>query len=284
MIKNKKEQTEFSYHQELGGLEVVNAHYFHKNFSRHSHEGYAISVIDKGVQRFYRSGCDHFAPEHSIIFVNADDVHNGQSATENGWSYHGMYPLESQFNKLAADLDLGQNFAPYFPNAVVSDPLLATQMRQMFILLANSDNSLVRETAVYGVMSQLMLRHGKHRINIKTFRQYHQGLDRVKQFIHDHLADNISLETLASIGGSSPFYLVRQFQKKFGLPPHAYQIQQRLQQGKILLRQGFTVASVAVEVGFHDQSHFHRHFKRALGFTPGYYARQIMGKNSYQAR
>jgi len=275
MQEKIKEQTRFSYHQELGGLEVVDAHYYHKNFSRHSHEGYAISVIDKGVQRFYRSGSDHFAPQHSIIFVNADDVHNGQSATDTGWSYHGMYPLESQFSKLAADLGLGNNFAPYFPNAVVSDPRLAAQMRQMFSLLASSDNTLLRETLVYGVMSQLMIKHGKRPLAVKDYRQDNPGLSRVQTFIHDHLSENISLETLALLAGNSPYHLVRQFQKKFGLPPHAYQIQQRLQRGKTLLRQGLKVAAVASEVGFFDQSHFHRHFKKAMGFTPGYYARAI---------
>ncbi|WP_281560349.1 AraC family transcriptional regulator [Thalassomonas sp. RHCl1] len=275
MQEKTKEQTRFSYHRELGGLEVVDAHYYRKNFSRHSHEGYTINVIDKGVQKFYYSGCEHFAPEHSIIFVNADEIHNGQSATDTGWSYHGMSPLESQFSKLAADLGLGPNFAPYFPNAVVNDPHLAGQMRQMFSLLASSDNSLLRETLVYGVMSQLMIKHGKRRIDLRNYRQDHVGLDRVKAFIHDHLSENISLETLALLAGNSPFYLVRQFQKKFGLPPHAYQIQQRLKKGKALLRQGMKVAAVASEVGFHDQSHFHRHFKRAMGFTPGYYAREV---------
>ncbi|WDE12151.1 AraC family transcriptional regulator [Thalassomonas haliotis] len=275
MQEKTKEQTRFSYHPELGGLEVVDARYYHKNFSRHSHEGYTINVIDKGVQKFYYAGCEHFAPEHSIIFVNADEIHNGQSATDSGWSYHGMSPLESQFNKLAADLGLGHNFAPYFPNAVVNDPCLAGQMRQMFSQLAESDNSLLRETLVYGVMSQLMIKYGKRAIDIRDYRQDHSGLSRVQAFIHEHLSENINLETLALLAGNSPFHLLRQFQKKFGLPPHAYQVQQRLQRGKALLRQGLKVAEVASEVGFHDQSHFHRHFKKAMGFTPGYYAREV---------
>ncbi|NQY37747.1 MAG: AraC family transcriptional regulator [Alteromonadaceae bacterium] len=68
---------------------------------------------------------------------------------------------------------------------------------------------------------------------------------------------------------------IRQFQKQYGLPPHAYQIQQRLHKGRVLLTNGLSVANVAVELGFHDQSHFHRHFKKAVGVAPGGYAKQV---------
>ena len=73
-----KAQTNYQFHNEFGGLEVVSASYQNYNFSKHSHEGYAINVIEKGAQRFLRSGQHYIAPEHSIIFVNADDVHTGR--------------------------------------------------------------------------------------------------------------------------------------------------------------------------------------------------------------
>lgn len=273
----KQEQTRFQLHQELGGLEVVAANYHHKTFAKHSHEGYAINLIEQGVQRFYRSGQDHFAPQNSIIFVNPDDVHNGQSATPGLWSYQGMYPLASIFTQLSADLGLGHNFAPYFPNAVVNDAQLANELRQMYQVLNNSTNTLLRETLLYGVLTRLMLKHGKRPIEIKNSQQDKQHLDWVSQYIHDNLSQNISLESLALLADLSPFHLIRQFGRRFGLPPHAYQIQQRLHQAKALLKLGHKVASVAQDLGFHDQSHFHRHFVKAMGLTPGVYARQVSG-------
>jgi AraC-like DNA-binding protein len=275
-----KEKTKLQLHQELGGLEVVDASYQHKTFSKHSHEGYAINLIEQGVQKFYRSGSEHFAPTHSIILVNPDDVHTGQSATPGIWSYQGMYPLASAFTKLAADLGLGSNFAPYFPHAVVDDAQLAAELRQLYQVLNNSTNTLLRETLLYAVLTRLMLKHGKRRLAIKSQRQDLQHLDRVRQFIHDNLSQNISLESLAILADLSPFHLIRQFQQSYGLPPHAYQIQQRLHQAKVMLRLGHTVANVAIDLGFHDQSHLHRHFIKAMGLTPGYYARQVTHRHN----
>ena len=271
-----KEQTSFQYCQELGGLEVVNANYHHKNFSRHTHESYTIAVIERGVQRFFRSGQEHYAPQASFIFVNADDVHNGQAATAGGWSYRAIYPLEHQFKKLADDLGLASNFAPYFPKAVVDDPQMAMELQQLFGVLHYSDNSLYRETMLNGVMTRLMLKHSISRPNAKDIRLHKKPLALVKQYIHDNLFNNISLESLATLSGLSSYYLVRQFQKNFGLPPHAYQIQARLHKSKTLLKQGISVSHVAVELGFHDQSHFHRHFVKANGVSPGNYAHHVL--------
>ncbi len=255
---------------------MVDAAFHNKNFSKHSHEGYCINVIEKGTQRFLSSGKNYIAPENSIILVNADHIHTGQSATDQGWSYRGIAPLGSQFTKLADDLGTKYQFEPYFPSSVVNDPVMANELRQLFNVLATSDNTLLRETILYGVLTRLMLKHGKCRTTTAVDQSNIRSLNLVQEYIHARLEQNISLEELAALSCFSPFYLVRQFQKQFGLPPHAYQIQQRLQKSKSLLRAGKSITDVAVELGFHDQSHFHRHFVRANGFSPGHYARNII--------
>jgi AraC-like DNA-binding protein len=270
-----KEQAKFKIHQELNGIEMVEANYHRHNFSKHSHETYTINIIEKGCQRFLSAGKNFVAPQCSIIFVNADEVHTGQSGTQHGWSYRGISPSESQFNKLANDIGFAQNFAPYFTNAVVEDKQMANELYTLFNTLNHSDNSLLRESMLYGVLTRLMLKHGNNTKQVKKQHTSIHKLSWVQQYIHEHLEENISLEKLASIIDFTPFHLVRQFQKHYGFPPHAYQIQQRLQQSKKLLKQGHQVAQVANLTGFYDQSHFHRHFKRANGITPSQYARQV---------
>lgn len=57
------------------------------------------------------------------------------------------------------------------------------------------------------------------------------------------------------------------------MPPHAYQINVRLDRAKDLLLRGWPISEVAREAGFYDQSHFTRYFKRLVGVTPGSYAK-----------
>ncbi|KJY84475.1 AraC family transcriptional regulator [Vibrio galatheae] len=278
MAKSNKESANFRLASELGGLELLDAKYTHQNFSRHSHEGYTIGVIEKGAQRFYRTGGNHIAPQDSIILVNADEVHNGQTATEGGWEYKAMYPLPEQFAQLTEGLSSGHS-VPYFPEPVVYDPEMAQQLRLVFDTLAQSDNKLLRETLIYGTLVKLISRHSKSKQSWEPHTRSQRQLLLVKEFLDDFPQADVSLEDLSKLAGLSPYYLTRSFQKEFGLPPHAYQIQAKLRVAKQLLRKGMKISDVAQETGFHDQSHFHRHFKRALGVTP----KQFVG-NTYDSK
>lgn len=274
-MSKTKENANFHYHQELGGLEMVDAHYHNRNFARHCHETYTISLIEKGVQRFYRSGGEHFAPQHAIILVNADDVHTGQTATENGWSYRALYPLESHFQQIALASGIGPNFAPYFQQAVIFDEKLSMQLREVLDCLTLEQNLLLRESVVINFLQNLMIKHGSKKPLSFKYPNHHLGLEQAKDYLQDNLLEDVSLSELSCVSGLSSSHLVRAFKKLFGLTPHAYQIQHRLIKGKALLKQGMSVAQSSIELGFHDQSHFHRHFVKSIGVTPGCYATAI---------
>ncbi len=253
------------------GFEIVEAQYRTHAFNRHVHEGYTIGVIDTGAQRFYRTGAQHVAGPNTLILVNADDVHTGQAETEGGWAYRAMYPLADHFERVCAGVFANDSGVPYFPNAVIEDARLAAQLRLFFDVVKTETNPLLVDSVLYSFMSNLVIRQSKRRKAPKTLETGRLRLKWVQEYLLDHLDENPSLEQLAAIAGLSPFHLVRQFKKVFGLPPHAFQIQARIKRAKQLLRQGMSPVQVAVTCGFHDQSHFTHHFKRCMGITPARY-------------
>jgi HD-GYP domain-containing protein (c-di-GMP phosphodiesterase class II) len=92
----------------------------------------------------------------------------------------------------------------------------------------------------------------------------------LRDYISDRLAQHISLSELATSVGLSVSYFTRLFKQSFGLAPHRYLITCRVERAKSLLLQGdLTLAEVAHAVGFADQSHLNRHFKRLMGISPG---------------
>lgn len=94
-------------------------------------------------------------------------------------------------------------------------------------------------------------------------------LQHVLTYIDGVLDQRLSLADLADVAGLSPTYLIRQFKKTTGLTPHQYLIQRRVERARALLIKGnSTIAEVAWAVGFTDQSHLDRHFKRLLGVSP----------------
>jgi transcriptional regulator GlxA family with amidase domain len=95
------------------------------------------------------------------------------------------------------------------------------------------------------------------------------SLHRVLTYIHEHLPGDLSLATVAAIAHLSPYHFTRLFKQAMGETLHQYVIRQRVEAAQHLLQhESLTLAEVATQVGFVDQSHLGRHFKRLLGVTP----------------
>ena len=73
----------------------------------------------------------------------------------------------------------------------------------------------------------------------------------------------------------NPTYLIKNFAKHFGLPPHKYVTGRRIDLARRAILAGRELADVAVDVGFHDQSHLSRHFVKHVGAPPGKYSLNV---------
>ncbi len=94
------------------------------------------------------------------------------------------------------------------------------------------------------------------------------AIRRVREFLHEHYDDSIQLDDLAVVAGLSKYHLSRMFQREIGVPMHRYQTLVRLAKSRELLLGGASVCDTAMQLGFHDQSHFHKAFVRTYGLTP----------------
>ena len=99
------------------------------------------------------------------------------------------------------------------------------------------------------------------------------ALRAVEEYIDAHLDQNFALADLAAVAHLSEFHFARLFKQTTGLPPHQFVIHQRVERAKRLITaRQLSLAQVAVEVGFSDQSQLNRHFKRLVGVTPSRFA------------
>lgn len=94
-------------------------------------------------------------------------------------------------------------------------------------------------------------------------------LRAVTDFIAAHLNQTLRVDDLARVACLSPSHFMRCFRHSTGLSPHRYLIRRRVERADELLRSGnVRVSEAAHEVGFCDQSHLDRHFRRRFGFSP----------------
>ena len=96
----------------------------------------------------------------------------------------------------------------------------------------------------------------------------------VTAFIEDHLAESISLTSLAQLVRLSPFHFCRAFKQSFGLPPPRYHVARRIERAKALLvESAMSVTEIGYEIGFSETSAFSATFRKLTGTTPTAYTR-----------
>jgi len=269
----------FWRNKELGTIELLQVKKFNYSFSRHIHKGFAIGVIEQGAEVFSYKGDKYSAPAGSIVAINPEEVHTGQAAHEMGCSYRVMYADACLLQKIASEIDETKKNIPFFEYPVIRDNQLAQLICELHSILGDSASRLEQESRLEWILGQLILRHANRSYQFQDLDRENWRVKQIKEFLEEHYIEDVSLRYLSYLIGLSPFYLTRLFQKKVGLPPHAYLTQVRVMAAKKLLASGYPIARTAYDTGFVDQSHFTKKFKRLVGVTPGQY---ICGSNNIQ--
>ncbi|MEM8949717.1 MAG: AraC family transcriptional regulator [Pseudomonadota bacterium] len=131
----------------------------------------------------------------------------------------------------------------------------------------NKGGTLYRETMHRALAVQLtnMLQSAGDKVrSIEDVR-----LRRVVDYIHDNLAEDLTLEAMSNLAAMSGFHFSRAFKAATGKSPLQYVIAERIALAKVLLKTtGLTVSEICFRTGYNDLSRFGQHFKRATGTTP----------------
>ena len=193
-------------------------------------------------------------PAGCVALVNPGEVHIGKATTALGWTYRMFYPEASVLQAVASELFDRPVDIPFFSYPILYDDALFHLIRRMHTALEDPCTSqLERETLLIQALAHLIRWHADDRPTLGQIPREQVLMRQVRDFLAGNLHQNVSLQALADQVGLSRSYLVRGFRKIYGLPPHAYQTQVRIEYAKKLLLAGLPIAEVALEAGFVDQ-------------------------------
>jgi AraC-like DNA-binding protein len=256
----------------IQGIEILQAALVKHIFCKHMHEAYTIGINYSGQGSFMCRGETHHAYTGGVNLLNPGEVHTGQAESEMGWGYRAIYFEVPLVKAIVSKLGWSETQLPYFSATIVRDDSVRRLLCQLIGALESCFiDRLELDFLMLGFFAELFSRYSKNKNKATKIGTEKTSVIKAMDYLHDHYKSDISIDELAKFINLSPFYLMRVFQRELGIAPYGYLLNVRLMKAKEALTGIKTIAEVAVENGFYDQSHFTKSFKRVFGVTPGQY-------------
>jgi AraC family transcriptional regulator len=220
------------------------------------------------LRQFFKTpGTVSFFPSGEHRFTR---LHTGKG----GSSTDLLLALDPLFvSKSATKLELDLDRIELIQQRRKGDPVLRHLALAMQHGIRNGDMTdlLYCEALSTALTFHLLREYGGVRApgNPSSGRLSREKLDRALAYVKERLNTSLTVSEIAQVVGLSPHHFVRSFKASTGQSPHQYVIELRVRKAKDLLATGnFSIGEVAYQVGFVDQSHLTRHFKRIFGLPP----------------
>ena len=234
------------------------------------HETYSVCASNDYGQSWAYRGRVHSSSRPSAMVMEPGEFHRTLSMPK-GVSFTVLNIPLDEVERTAREC--GLHATPHLRHAVTEDTGLTTAVLALGDAIERGVSTpLALETMRTRILGYL-LNQAEQAPSTLPARREQRAVARAKSYLQEYFAMPVTLDELSKIAELDRYRLVRAFTRDVGLPPHAYQIHLRIERSRHLLWSGLTGVQIASQLGFVDQSHFIRHFKRIMRATPRQYRR-----------
>ncbi|MFJ4880549.1 helix-turn-helix domain-containing protein [Streptomyces sp. NPDC088745] len=247
-----------------GVVEVFHAHFTEHAYPMHVHDSWTLLIVDDGAVRYDLDRFRRGTPGDTVSLLPPHVPHNGSPATAHGFRKRVLYLDSTQLDDslIGAAVD----------GPDLTDPRLRARVGQLHAALAHPGDFFEAESRLALVRERLHF-HLRPRLLHSGPVPGRRVARDLRELLDARLHQGVTLDEAAGLVHAHPTHLIRAFSSAYGIAPHQYLVSRRVDHARRLLLDGRPPGEVATAVGFYDQSHLTRHFKRVVGTTPGRYAK-----------
>lgn len=236
----------------------------------HLHDELSVVLVEKGNFVIELFGRSYIQNEKSILVIPAKVVHKCIPVDLNNWNIRMIYIDTTWIEKI---FDIPSTEVKFMYKEL--DNISYNKIRRIFSVIESFDKSVKSESEMLELISSILFFPREKYKEISNTIQQIKVLNIIKEFIEVNYLKDLMLQDFVNVSGLSKYYIIRQFEKKYGTSPHQYLTSLRINHARKIMRRSKNISGIAVETGFYDQAHFTKTFKEYTGITPKAYLKNI---------
>lgn len=241
-----------------------------KNFATHSHSGFNIVAIESSsIEIVYHNQGKQILQPMQLALFNPNHVHLTKNLSNSPIGYYSLMLDKCWCIKIQNKIFDNREFIELSPT-IINDSTLNQKFTLLYNSLQNSDNL---ENRVKEFATTLFQNYCTPASAENSSKSRKNQLQEIENHIRKNIEESLNIDEIAKTTGYSTAHLNRLFKEEYGLTLHAFLIDQRIHKAKELLSKNrhLSLTEIAYSVGFYDQSHFIRNFKKAYSLSPKAY-------------
>ena len=228
-------------------------------------------IVIKGSMEIEITNKKYFVKENSILIINPFEMHKCNNILSNNIEYYIIAIDLNWFKSIQKNI---LNIIFFIPlnEKIIYDTYIYSSLKNICELMINNNSSYLKQhhllnSCLITIVEQYCIFNNNTTQKIAELT----NIEKVFKYIQKNYKNKIIIKEMAKDIKLDHYYMVRLFKKYFNLAPYKFIINYRLYKAKKLLLQKYDISYIAAEIGFYDQSHFHKQFKNNFEITPKQY-------------
>lgn len=248
-------------------------------YIKHAHDTISIGANEDGPTELTCKDTICRLDVGSLLLINPYEVHCCNPIKKQARTYHMMFLDPNWCHKIQKNIfdEDTKDFVPFKRTILESQELYKEYIEVNKFLYTNSFY-IEKEEKLISLLIKIFSTECSIYETKSSKNEEDIMFEKVKEVIDKNINENITLSEIEKEVNINQYKIIRIFKNKIHLTPHAYLMNAKINKAKILIKKGVSISDVYFLLGFFDQSHFIRNFKKVVATTPKQYQDSILNK------